>query len=64
MGDDVNDVAALAIVGLSAVPSDAQPAARRWASFVSKFPGGNGAVRELVDSILSHHAPVRSAKSA
>jgi 3-deoxy-D-manno-octulosonate 8-phosphate phosphatase (KDO 8-P phosphatase) len=56
MGDDVNDVAAMSIAGLSAAPADAQAAARADASFVSTRPGGNGAVRELVDTILAAKA--------
>jgi 3-deoxy-D-manno-octulosonate 8-phosphate phosphatase (KDO 8-P phosphatase) len=64
MGDDINDVAAMAIAGLGAVPADAQPVAMRWASFVSRFNGGNGAVRELIDAILSAQVAIRSVKSA
>ncbi len=64
MGDDINDVAAMAIAGVAAVPADAQPIAKRWASYVSKSSGGNGAVRELVESILSSQAVVRPVKSA
>jgi len=53
MGDDVNDVPALRIAGLSAVPSDAQECARTVASLVTRRPGGLGAVRELVDFVLA-----------
>jgi len=53
IGDDVNDLAALALVGLSACPSDARPAIREKCHFVSKLPGGNGAVREVVDMLLA-----------
>jgi 3-deoxy-D-manno-octulosonate 8-phosphate phosphatase (KDO 8-P phosphatase) len=53
MGDDVNDLAALAIAGLAAAPADARPEVLAKAAFVAKHSGGNGAVRELVDSILS-----------
>lgn len=51
MGDDVNDLAAMSIVGVAASPSDARPGVRREAAFVSQFIGGYGAVRELVDII-------------
>ena len=64
MGDDVNDVGALSICGLPACPADAQPAAAEWASFVSKRPGGSGAVRELVDAILAERSAPLSAKGA
>ena len=53
MGDDVNDIGAMEIAGFSAAPANAQPAIRKLARFVSKANGGNGAVRELVDLILS-----------
>ena len=53
MGDDVNDVGAMRIAGLAASPADAQPVALKEAAFVARRPGGNGAVRELVDAILA-----------
>ncbi len=52
MGDDVNDLGAMAIAGFSAAPANAQPAVRKAVRFVTKANGGNGAVRELVDMIL------------
>jgi 3-deoxy-D-manno-octulosonate 8-phosphate phosphatase (KDO 8-P phosphatase) len=53
MGDDVNDLGAMEIAGFSAAPANAQPAVLKIARFVAKANGGNGAVRELVDMILS-----------
>jgi 3-deoxy-D-manno-octulosonate 8-phosphate phosphatase (KDO 8-P phosphatase) len=53
MGDDVNDLAAMRLAGLSAAPVNARPEVRREAGFVTKAGGGNGAVRELVDLILA-----------
>jgi 3-deoxy-D-manno-octulosonate 8-phosphate phosphatase (KDO 8-P phosphatase) len=53
MGDDVNDLPALEIAGLAAAPADAQPAIRAKCRFVSRARGGNGAVRELIEMILS-----------
>jgi 3-deoxy-D-manno-octulosonate 8-phosphate phosphatase (KDO 8-P phosphatase) len=53
MGDDVNDLCALELAGLSAAPADARATVREVAQVVTKAPGGNGAVRELVDLILS-----------
>lgn len=52
IGDDVNDLPALAIVGLSACPADARPAVREHCQVVTKLPAGNGAVREVVDMLL------------
>lgn len=53
MGDDVNDLAAMEIAGLSAAPADARPAVVQKAAFVATVRGGNGAVRELIDAILN-----------
>lgn len=54
MGDDVNDLEALELVGLAAAPADARPVVREKAALVTKARGGNGAVRELIDAILSN----------
>lgn len=52
VGDDVNDLAAMAIVGMSAAPANAQPVVLAAASVRLTFPGGQGAVRELIEIIL------------
>ena len=52
MGDDINDLSALELAGLSAAPATAHEAVLKIAKFVSKYPGGEGAVRELCDHIL------------
>lgn len=56
MGDDVNDLPAQAIAGLSAAPADARPAVLAGAGFTAKNKGGNGAVRELIDAVLQARA--------
>lgn len=53
MGDDINDVPAMNIAGLSAAPANAQPPARDCAAFIANSNGGNGAVRELVEAVLA-----------
>ena len=53
MGDDVNDLPAMAIVGLSAAPANAASVVLRKAKFIAKAAGGNGAVRELIDALLA-----------
>ncbi|HEY6210739.1 MAG TPA: HAD family hydrolase [Vicinamibacterales bacterium] len=53
MGDDVNDLEAMRIAGLAAAPASAVPSVLRSAAFVASKPGGNGAVRELVDTLLA-----------
>jgi 3-deoxy-D-manno-octulosonate 8-phosphate phosphatase (KDO 8-P phosphatase) len=53
IGDDVNDLPALAISGLSAAPANAQPAVKDVVSIVLERGGGKGAVRQLVELILT-----------
>jgi 3-deoxy-D-manno-octulosonate 8-phosphate phosphatase (KDO 8-P phosphatase) len=52
MGDDVVDLAVLGQVGLSAAPADAVADVRTRVDWVSAAPGGDGAVRELIELIL------------
>jgi 3-deoxy-D-manno-octulosonate 8-phosphate phosphatase (KDO 8-P phosphatase) len=53
MGDDVNDLSAMDICGLAAAPADARQIVLDRADFVTTRPGGNGAVRELIDMLLT-----------
>ena len=53
MGDDVNDLRAMEIAGVSAAPANAAAVVLKQADFVAKASGGNGAVRELVDALLA-----------
>ena len=52
MGDDIVDLAVLGRVGLSACPSDSVAEVRARADLVSRYAGGSGAVRELVELVL------------
>ena len=52
MGDDVNDLEAMKLAGLSAAPNDAHHSARKQAVFLSRHNGGQGAVRELLDHLV------------
>jgi 3-deoxy-D-manno-octulosonate 8-phosphate phosphatase (KDO 8-P phosphatase) len=52
MGDDLNDLAPMALVGLPACPSDAAAEVRARAFFVAHQPGGHGAARELIELCL------------
>lgn len=63
MGDDVNDLGAMAIAGLSAAPANAVAEVTAGVGYVASCPGGNGAVRELLDGLLKArlaHAEARS----
>lgn len=60
MGDDVNDLAALEVVGLSAAPADCAASVARVVHYRCRKKGGEGAVREVADLILSAQAkPVK-----
>ncbi len=52
MGDDLVDLGALKRAGFSAVPADGVLEARELAHHVCRFPGGRGAVREVVELVL------------
>ena len=53
VGDDLQDLPVLGAVGLSAAPSDAAAEVRAAVDFVTAAGGGRGAVRELVERLLS-----------
>jgi 3-deoxy-D-manno-octulosonate 8-phosphate phosphatase (KDO 8-P phosphatase) len=53
MGDDLNDLPLLRLVGLSAAPADARPEVRAAVHFLTRAPGGRGAVRELCDLLAA-----------
>jgi len=57
MGDDVNDLPALRIAGLSAAPANAVLAVKRVVARLTEKSGGNGAVRELIDGLLAESNP-------
>ncbi len=52
MGDDIVDLEAMRVVGLTLAPRDAAPPALRLAKIVTGAEGGQGAVREAVETIL------------
>lgn len=53
MGDDIPDIPLLEKVGLSCAPADAAPEVKARVKYVSPYPGGKGAVRDLIQKILS-----------
>jgi N-acylneuraminate cytidylyltransferase len=52
LGNDINDLAALAIVGWPVAVADAHPLVLSAARRVLQRRGGDGAVRELADLVL------------
>jgi 3-deoxy-D-manno-octulosonate 8-phosphate phosphatase (KDO 8-P phosphatase) len=53
IGDDVNDIKLIKIVGLSAAPSDAMENVAEIVDFVCKHKGGNGAFREFAELLIA-----------
>jgi YrbI family 3-deoxy-D-manno-octulosonate 8-phosphate phosphatase len=53
IGDDVNDMGLLKIVGLSAAPNDCSKELKKKVDYVCEKNSGFGAFRELVDIILN-----------
>ena len=53
VGDDLGDLPAMRLVGLPIAVKEAVPAVRRAATYITKAPGGHGAIRELTDLILA-----------
>jgi 3-deoxy-D-manno-octulosonate 8-phosphate phosphatase (KDO 8-P phosphatase) len=52
MGDDINDLPALEIAGLSVAPASAHERVKKKVMLVTKHSGGQGAVRELIDHVI------------
>jgi 3-deoxy-D-manno-octulosonate 8-phosphate phosphatase (KDO 8-P phosphatase) len=52
IGDDVNDLAVMGTVGLSAAPADAPFEVRAAAEMVTDARGGRGCLREFLEAIL------------
>ncbi len=51
VGNDINDLEAMKIVGLPIAPADAHRAVKRIAKYTTRARGGEGVVRELLDII-------------
>ena len=54
IGDDLNDLPCMKICGYSACPSDAMTQVKDSVSYVCQTKGGDGAVREFIDHIISN----------
>ncbi|MFC5775837.1 KdsC family phosphatase [Ectobacillus antri] len=52
VGDDINDLPILQIVGFAAAPNNAVELVKEHVDFIAKANGGEGAVREIIEHIL------------
>jgi N-acylneuraminate cytidylyltransferase len=53
VGDDINDVSCIAACGFGATVPGACAGAKEAADYITKKTGGSGAVREVIDKIIS-----------
>jgi len=53
MGDDLLDLGVMRRAGVAVAPAQAAPQVRRAADYVTRREGGRGAVREVVEMILT-----------
>ena len=61
LGNDVNDLGPLGLVGWPVAVADARPEVRAAARLVLQHPGGHGAVRELCDRVRAARAGASAA---
>ena len=57
IGDDVNDIELMKLIGLSVIPNDADFYIKKHANYICKTHSGHGAFRELVNLILMSKFP-------
>jgi len=55
MGDDIPDLDLFKFAGISACPKDAAPDLRGHAIYISRYAGGAGCVREVIEKVLKLH---------
>ena len=53
IGDDVPDLSAFTVCGLNVAVADAEPVVVARADYVTRARGGRGAVREIIDKMLT-----------
>jgi 3-deoxy-D-manno-octulosonate 8-phosphate phosphatase (KDO 8-P phosphatase) len=52
MGDDMPDLSAMKLVGLSACPKDAARDILEMAAYISPWQGGMGCVRDVIEKVM------------
>lgn len=52
MGDDIPDYELMKRVGCPCCPADACPEIKEVSCYVSRFPGGQGCVRDVIEQVL------------
>lgn len=52
VGDDINDIEVIKMVGFGCTPADAIPQVKAVAKYITKAKGGEGVIREVVDKFI------------
>lgn len=55
MGDDIPDYQMMQMAGVKCCPADAAEEIKHIADYISIKPGGNGAVRDVIEQVLRLH---------
>lgn len=53
IGDDINDIGILQVVGYGCCPNDAMPKVKEVVKYVSPVNGGEGVIRDVVEKVLA-----------
>jgi 3-deoxy-D-manno-octulosonate 8-phosphate phosphatase (KDO 8-P phosphatase) len=59
IGDDVNDIEIMKLVGLTATPADGTVFIKDFAHFICKSNGGNGAFRDFAELIIAFNTKIK-----
>lgn len=52
MGDDISDISVMREVGLPTCPLDAVEEVKDICDYISNYPGGRGAVRDVIEKVM------------
>lgn len=58
IGDDINDIQLLKMVGFAAAPQNAPEYVKREVDFITKMKGGDGAFREFIEYIVEKNSSI------
>ena len=53
IGDDINDIEVIKMVGYGCAPADAIPQVKEIAKYITEAKGGEGVIREVVEKIIT-----------
>ena len=56
VGDDINDIEAIKLVGYGCCPADAMAEVKSVAKFITSVEGGKGVIREIVEQIRGYRS--------